>query len=253
MGVSGRVAIAPEPLRVTRERSGSGARRPSMHATRKLPLDPELVEKKESQQWSDKTQAEVYGDYYADRKWSRQWLLPGFGKGNSTRIDKWARKYLVKEYQRMAGGKKKEPVWMAGEVKVLKVFVGSTLVYTVFAIVQVICDRGLAAHDSTTWPLASEIVDILFTCIFLVEILQALVGGFFFLISPVNFIDSAVSSWPASSTASSCSRSRRVRRAGAERGGAARRRTTLIQLMRLFKMARIITTPAARTRTKSAG
>ena len=94
---------------VGRERSGSGARRPSMHATRKLPLDPEVVEKNESQQWSDKTQAEVYGDYYADRKWSRQWLLPGFGKGNSATIDKWARKYLVKEYQRMAGGKKKEP------------------------------------------------------------------------------------------------------------------------------------------------
>ena len=145
----------------------------------------------------------------------------------------------------MAGGKKKEPVWMAGEVKVLKVFVGSTLVYTMFAIVQVICDRGLAAHDSTTWPLASEIVDILFTCIFLVEILWcALVGGFaFFLISPVNFIDSAV---VFTACVVNCMELLTITgvldapEPNAE--GRPDDLTTLIQLMRLMKMARIITT-----------
>ena len=249
MGLSGRVAIAPEPLRVTRERSRSGAnRRPSMYASRKLHLDPEDEDQRDEEVWTDPDRPrrpQFYGDYYADRKWSRQWLLPGFGFGNSTRIDRWARKYLVKEYQRMAGGKKKQPVWMAGEVKVLKVFVGSTLVYTVFAIVQVICDRGLAAQDSTTWPLASELVDIVFTCIFLVEILWcALVGGFaFFLISPVNFIDSAV---VFTACVVNCMELLTITgvldapEPNAE--GRPDDLTTLIQLMRLMKMARIITT-----------
>ena len=212
-----------------------------MYASRKLHLDPEDEDQRDEEVWTDRTGAgAIYGDYYADRKWSRQWLLPGFGFGNSTRIDRWAKKYLVKEYQRMAGGKRSS-VWMAGEVKVLKVFVGSTLVYTVFAIVQVICDRGLAAHDITTWPLASELVDIVFTCIFLVEILWcALVGGFaFFLITPVALLTRPSSSRPASQP-SSCSRSRAcsTRRSRTRRGGPT---TTLIQLMRL-KMARIITT-----------
>ena len=67
-------------------RSAASARRgvrAAVDATRaaSCTLDPEdedePVEVAQSQQWSDKTQAEVYGDYYADRKWSRQWLLPG--------------------------------------------------------------------------------------------------------------------------------------------------------------------------------
>ena len=90
MGLSGRVAIAPEPLRVTRERSRSGAnRRPSMYASRKLHLDPEDEDQRDEEVWADPdtTQATIYGDYYADRKWSRQWLLPGFGFGNSRFAD----------------------------------------------------------------------------------------------------------------------------------------------------------------------
>ena len=94
MGLSGRVAIAPEPLRVTRERSRSSAnQRPSMYASRKLHLDGGRGSAgRGSGLIRTAAQAAIYGDYYADRKWSRQWL-PGFGFGSSTRIDRWARKY----------------------------------------------------------------------------------------------------------------------------------------------------------------